>query len=105
MKMQKRLWMLSWKSNMKTKEVPFRIYLPATKCDDEGKPIDHEYVGTLLIKVAGEHSFVSLESHLEINMQKINFINKRIAYYENLKVQLQKEVKLQNNGTAKKHNN
>ena len=81
------------------------MYLPATKCNEDGTPIDQEYVGTLLVKVTSPYQMISFDSQREITSRKMAFINERIKYYDNLKTKLQKDINRQNNGTAKKHNN
>lgn len=65
--------------NMETIKVPFDVYLPATKADEQGNPLDAEFIETIMIDVYdnGQHQFIAPDSHMEIEACKIKALYKR----------------------------
>ena len=65
--------------NLPFKKKSFDIYLPATKCDEQGNPLDSEYIESIMIDVIdnGQHEFVTTESSEEIEACKIKAMVKR----------------------------
>lgn len=61
------------------KIVPFDIFLPATICDDQGNPLDAQFVETIKIEVygSGDFEFITPESSEEIEACKIKALYKR----------------------------
>jgi len=61
------------------KKVPFDIYLPATKFDKQGYPLDAEFVQTIMIDVHdnGQDLFLTPEAHTEIDSYRIAALYKR----------------------------
>lgn len=57
----------------------FDIYLPATKCDENGNALDSEYVESIIIDVIdnGQHEFITEESSIEIEACRIKAMSKR----------------------------
>ncbi len=65
--------------NRSIRKVPFDIYLPATKADETGQPLDAQFVETIQIDVwdDGDHQFLTPESCLEIEACKVKALFKR----------------------------
>jgi hypothetical protein len=61
------------------KQVPFDVYLAATKADENGEPLDAQFVETIMIYVYdnGQHQFLTTEAHIEIDACKIKALYKR----------------------------
>ena len=65
--------------NRSIRKVPFDIYLPATKADETGRPLDAQFVETIQVDVwdNGQHQFLTPESCLEIEACKVKALFKR----------------------------
>lgn len=65
--------------NHPTTKIPFDVYLPATKADETGKPLDAQFLETIQVDVwgNGQHQFLTPESSLEIEACKVKAFYKR----------------------------
>tara|TARA_R110002074_G_scaffold51396_2_gene130026 strand:+ start:30114 stop:30326 length:213 start_codon:yes stop_codon:yes gene_type:complete len=62
---------------MDTYKTDFKIYLPATKCDEKtGKPLNAEYIATIEIDVYDKFGMQMMteQSHLVIERFKMNYL-------------------------------
>jgi len=65
--------------NRTIKQIPFDIYLAATKADEQGNPLDAQYVETIMVDVwdNGQHQFLTEEASLEIEACRVKALFKR----------------------------